>query len=98
MVSGPLPGGPSGVVGVVLASATGKPGEATITVRADDSHELWDAAWGKGSKRRADGRRYLLPPGPAQGRWASTSWAGRTSAHRVEKAAAGCPRLQGCWW
>ena len=62
-VSGPFPGGPTGLVGVVLAPATGKPREATITVRADDSMELWDAASGKGSKRRADGRRYLLRPG-----------------------------------
>jgi hypothetical protein len=62
-VSGPVPGGPTGVVGVVLASATGKPGEATITVRADDNHELWGEALWKGSKRRADGRRYLLRPG-----------------------------------
>jgi hypothetical protein len=62
-VSGPFPGGPTGVVGVVLAPATGKPREAAITVRADDSRELWDAASGKGSKRRAGGRRYLLRPG-----------------------------------
>ena len=62
-VSGPVSGGPTGVVGVVLASATGKPGEATITVRADGSFELWGEALWKGSKRRADGRRYLLRPG-----------------------------------
>jgi hypothetical protein len=66
-VSGPFPDRPTGVVGVVLASGTGKPGEATLTVRADDSNELWDAAWGKGSKRRADGRRYLLRPGSGPG-------------------------------
>ena len=62
-VSGPVPGGPAGVVGVVLAPATGKPREATITVRADGSMELWGEALWKGSKRRADGRRYLLRPG-----------------------------------
>jgi hypothetical protein len=62
-VSGPFPGGPTGVVGVVLAPATGKPREAAITVRADGSRELWDTAGSKGSKRRADGRRYLLRPG-----------------------------------
>ena len=39
-VSGPLPGGPTGVVGAVLAPATGRPREATITVRADDSMKL----------------------------------------------------------
>jgi hypothetical protein len=62
-VSGPVPVGPAGVVGVVLAPRSAEPREAAITVRADDSRELWDAASGKGSKRRADGRRYLLRPG-----------------------------------
>jgi hypothetical protein len=62
-VSGPFPGGPRGVVGVVLAPATGKPREAAITVSADGSVELWGEALWKGSKRRADGRRYLLRPG-----------------------------------
>ena len=61
-VSGPFPGGPRGVVGVVLVPATAKPREAAITVRADGSRELWDVAGSKGSKRRADGRRYLLRP------------------------------------
>jgi hypothetical protein len=62
-VSGPVPGGPTGIVGVVLAPATGTPAEATITVRADGSNQLWGEALWKGSKRRADGRRYLLRPG-----------------------------------
>ena len=89
-VSGPLPGGPTGVVGLVLVSATGKPGEATITVRADDRHELWDAAWGKGSKRRADGRRYLLRPGLGPGEvgqyllgWPDFCPVGRESCRRM---------------
>jgi hypothetical protein len=57
------PGGPAGVVGVVLAPRSAEPREAAITVRADDNMELWDEALWKGSKRRADGRRYLLRPG-----------------------------------
>jgi len=62
-VSGPVSGGPAGVVGVVLAPRAAEPREAAITVRADDSMALWRAASSKGSKRRADGRRYLLRPG-----------------------------------
>jgi hypothetical protein len=57
------PGGPAGVVGVVLAPRSAEPREAAITVRADDNMALWRAASSKGSKRRADGRRYLLRPG-----------------------------------
>jgi hypothetical protein len=89
-VSGPLPGGPTGVVGVVLAPATAKPREAAITVRADDSRELWDAASGKGSKRRADGRRYLLRPGTGPREvgqyllgWPDFCPSGRGSCHRM---------------
>ena len=55
------------MVGVVLAPRSAAPREAAITVRADDSRELWDAASWKGSKRRADGRRYLLRPGSGPG-------------------------------
>ncbi|HKP99639.1 MAG TPA: hypothetical protein VJ735_04855 [Actinomycetes bacterium] len=62
-VSGPISGGPAGVVGVVLAPRAAAPREAAITVRADDSMALWRAAESKGSKRRADGRHYLLRPG-----------------------------------
>jgi hypothetical protein len=89
-VSGPVPGGPTGVVGVVLGPATGNPREATITVRADGSRELWDAAWGKGSKRRADGRRYLLRPGSGPREvgqyllgWPDFCPFGRSSCHRM---------------
>jgi hypothetical protein len=89
-VSWPVPGGPTGVVGVVLASATGKPGEATITVRADASHELWGEGLWKGSKRRADGRRYLLRPGPGPGdvgqyliQWPDFCPLGRSSCRRM---------------
>jgi hypothetical protein len=89
-VSGPFPGGPTGVVGVVLAPATGKPREATITVRADGSRELWDAAWGKGSERRADGRRFLLRPGTGRREvgqyllgWPDFCPSGRGSCHRM---------------
>jgi hypothetical protein len=89
-VSGPLPGRPTGVVGVVLAPATGKPREATITVRADGSNELWDEALWKGSKRRADGRRYLLQPGSGPGevgdyliQWPDFCPLGRSSCRRM---------------
>jgi hypothetical protein len=89
-VSGPVPGGPTGVVGVVLGSATGKPGEATITVRADDSHELWGEAVWRGSKRRADGRRYLLRPGSGPRevgqyliQWPDFCPSGRSSCRRM---------------
>jgi hypothetical protein len=51
------------VVGVVLVPRSEPPREATITVTAAGGNELWDAASSKGSKRRADGRRYLLRPG-----------------------------------
>jgi len=51
------------VVGVVLGPRSEPPREATITVTAAGGNELWDAASSKGSKRRADGRRYLLRPG-----------------------------------
>jgi hypothetical protein len=61
--SGPLSGGPAKVLGVVLVPRSAEPREAAITVRADHRMELWDAASSKGSKRRADGRRYLLRPG-----------------------------------
>jgi hypothetical protein len=89
-VSGPLPGRPTGVVGVVLAPATGKPREATITVRADGSSELWGEALWKGSKRRADGRRYLLRPGSGPRdvgqyliQWPDFCPAGRSSCRRM---------------
>jgi hypothetical protein len=51
------------VVGVVLVPRSQPPREATVTVTAAGGNELWDAASSKGSKRRADGRRYLLRPG-----------------------------------
>jgi hypothetical protein len=89
-VSGPFPDRPTGVVGVVLAPATGKPHEATITVRADGSHELWGEALWKGSKRRADGRRYLLRPGPGPRdvgqyliQWPDFCPGGRSSCRRM---------------
>jgi hypothetical protein len=53
--------------GRAVAAAAGPgsepPREATITVTAAGGNEPWDAASSKGSKRRADGRRYLLRPG-----------------------------------
>lgn len=51
------------VVGVALVPRSEPPREATITVTAAGGNQLWDAASSKGSKRRADGRRYLLRPG-----------------------------------
>jgi hypothetical protein len=62
-VTGPLPDRPRGVVGVVLVPRSQRPREATITVTADDSMALSHATESAGSKRRADGRRYLLRAG-----------------------------------
>jgi hypothetical protein len=53
----------TGVVGVMLAPGLAEPREAAITVTAAGGNELWDAASSKGSKRRADGRRYRLRAG-----------------------------------
>jgi hypothetical protein len=62
-VTGPLSDRPRGVVGVVLVPRSQRPREATITVTADDSMALSHATESAGSKRRADGRRYLLRAG-----------------------------------
>ena len=88
-VSGPFPGGPRGVVGVVLVPRSQRPREATITVTAAGGNEVWDAASSKGSKRRADGRRYRLRAGtspPEVGQylieWRDFCPSGPQSCHR----------------
>jgi hypothetical protein len=83
-------GAPVKVLGVALTPRSAAPREAAITVRADHRMELWDAASSKGSKRRADGRRYILRPasGPREvGRylieWPDFCPSGRGSCRRM---------------
>jgi hypothetical protein len=89
-LTGTVRGGPTGVVGVVLTPASAEPREATITVTAAGGNELWGAASSNGSKRRADGRRYLLRPGSGPRevgqylvQWADFCPSGRRSCRRM---------------
>jgi hypothetical protein len=89
-VSGPLPNGPTGVVGVVLVPRSAEPRHASITITAAGGNEPWDAASSRGSKRRADGRRYQLRPGSGPREvgqyligWPDFCLAGRGSCRRM---------------